>query len=69
MNRWRNGIHIQCVECGRDLYWAPPEFVDRHPMPRCVDCARRNRQAIYGTTAIESVPAAPVQRRRWWWFR
>lgn len=73
--RWRDGIRIWCVECGRDLHGAPPEFVASHPMPRCFTCAIYGpRKAIYagGPPTInraEALPAAPIRRRHWWWFR
>lgn len=73
--RWREGVHIWCVECGRDLHWAPPEFVARHPMPRCWSCASLGlRKELYpggpvAVTRAQALPAAPVQRRRWRWFR
>jgi hypothetical protein len=37
------------VECERDLDWAQPEFVERHPAPRCWPCKDRPRQLVYAS--------------------
>lgn len=38
-------VHIWCGECGRSLDWAQPEFVARHPNPRCWACVCALAQA------------------------
>ncbi len=77
--RWRAGLtHIWCVECGRDLDWALPIFVERHPMHRCTPCRQQQaRKAVYATNGgrPDDSPGASLatrpallrtQRRRWW---
>jgi hypothetical protein len=31
-------IPINCAECGRDLDRAQPEFLAKHPNPKCYRC-------------------------------
>jgi NAD-dependent SIR2 family protein deacetylase len=59
---WKTGlVHINCVECHRDLDWAQPQFLERHPMPRCWTC-KDARQAVYAVTGPRQLPAAPPTR-------
>lgn len=76
MNGWRHGlINIWCVECGNGLDWAQPEFVARHPMPRCLGC-QWERKAVYLSGPVTPVrdtkglpPALDRRRNQWmrWW--
>lgn len=52
--RWRVGLtHIWCSGCARDLDWAQPEFLARHPEPRCVHCGPAPAPRVL------ALPAAP----------
>jgi hypothetical protein len=74
IRRWKRSLaHIRCAECGCGLDYAQPEFVAKHPMPRCWSCrVGTPRQAVYGApreplTAAQVAIAPPPRPHRPKW--